>query len=291
MPYLAEISYSEEEFIAAIRDYYQFLTTLYLDGARFIIEPPEGGWPNITAETFGRPMGKSDAVVSLLRQLPYIRRPPGEGGPKIMAAPWCWMADWHGLCGYLQEGRANAADWKATTQNLNDVGIEWDLQDEAVPAHVIGLTCGGRDNSTILLDTDVGAIYWVGCRRIAGFGDCTDEDMINDDVMDYSEDPDNEWRGSAAWPVANFFKMLKQQYLDLLFIPLSSATVGDVLDLPAHDRPEDIAPGFEGVVKMLQRIYRQHGWPDVDRYRKEECLAAVSQALEEHCPLLVDVVF
>lgn len=42
---------------------------------------------------------------------------------------------------------------------------------------------------------------------------------------------------------------------------------------------------------MLQRIYRQHGWPDVDRYRNEECLAAVSQALEEHCLLLVDVVF
>lgn len=66
-----------------------------------------------------------------------------------MAAPWCWMADWHGLCGQLQEGRANAADWKGVTQNLNDVGIEWDLQDEAAPAHVTGLTCGGRDNSTI----------------------------------------------------------------------------------------------------------------------------------------------
>jgi hypothetical protein len=93
MPYLAEISYSKEEFIAAIRDYYRFLTTLYLDGARVIIEPPEGGWPNITAEIFGGPMGKSAVVVSLLRQLPYIRRPPGEAGLKIMAAPCCWMAD------------------------------------------------------------------------------------------------------------------------------------------------------------------------------------------------------
>lgn len=290
MPYLAEISYSEEEFIIALRDYYRFLTTLCLDGARVIIEPPEGGWPNITAETFGGPMGKSDGVVSLLRQLPYIRRPPGEAGPAIMAAPWCWMADWHGLCGQLQEGRANAVDWKGMTQHLNDVGIEWDLQDEAVPAHVIGLTCGGRDNSTILLDTEVGAVYWVGCRRIAGFGDCMDKDMINDDVMDYSEDPDNEWRGSPAWPVANFFKMPKKQYLDLLFIPLSSAAVGDVLDLPAHNPPEDIAQGSEGVVKMLQCIYRQHGWPDVDRYRKEECLAAVTQALEEHYPRLVHLV-
>lgn len=117
-----------------------------------------------------------------------------------------------------------------------------------------------------------------------------DKDMINDDVMEYSEDPDNEWRGSPAWPVTNFFEMLKQQYLDLLFIPLSSATVGDVLDLPAHNPPEDIAQSSERVVKMFQCIYRQHGWPDVDRYRKEECLAAVTQALEEHYPRLVYLV-
>ncbi|KAK0745612.1 hypothetical protein B0T18DRAFT_325068 [Schizothecium vesticola] len=223
-------------------------------------------------------MGKSDGVVSLLRQLPYIRRPPGEAGPKIMAAPWCWMADWHGLCGPDVE--------------LNDVGIEWDLQDEAVPANVIGLTCGGRDNSTILLDTEAGAVYWVDCPgRIASHRDCTDGDMINDDVMDYLEDPDNEWRGSPAWPVTSFFEMLKRQYMGLQFIPLSSATVRDARDLVCEHPPEDIALGSEGAVKMLQRIYREHGWPDSDRYRKEECLTAVSRALEEHYPRLVDVVF
>lgn len=84
--------------------------------------------------------------------------------------------------------------------------------------------------------------------------------------------------------------MLKQQYLDLLFIPLSSAAVGDVLDLAGEDPVENIAQGSEGAVKMLQRIYRQHGWPDTDRYRKEECLAAVTQALEKNYPRLVDLV-
>lgn len=291
MPYLAEISYSEEECITAIRDFYRFLTTLYLE-ARFIIEPPEGGWPNITVETFG-PMGKSDGVVSLLRQLPYIRRPAGEPGPEIMGAPWCWMADWPDLCRQLQEGSNDAEGLKAVTQNLNDVGIGWDLQDEAVPAHVIGLTCGGRDISTMLLDTKVGAVYWIGCpTRIASQWDCTDPDMINDDAMDYSEDPDNEWRSFPAWPVASFFEMLKRQYVELQFIPRSTRTVGDVGDLQTYDPPkDDDSPGSEGVVKMLQTIYRQHGWPDSDRYRKEECLAAVLRALDGPYPLLVDVVF
>lgn len=157
------------------------------------------------------------------------------------------MADWHGLCGQLHKGRSTVADLKALAQNLHDVGIEWDLQDESVPAHAIGLTCGGRDNSTILLNTEVGAVYWVGCRRrIASRGDCTDEDMINDDVMDYSDDPDNEWRSSPAWPVTSFFEILKRQYMELQFIPLSSATVRDAQDPVGGDPPEDIALSSEG---------------------------------------------
>jgi len=43
MPYLAEISYSEEEFSTVIRDDYRFLTTLYLNRECVIIEPPKGG--------------------------------------------------------------------------------------------------------------------------------------------------------------------------------------------------------------------------------------------------------
>ncbi|KAK1829553.1 hypothetical protein QBC39DRAFT_356408 [Podospora conica] len=277
MPFVAEISYSEQEFITAIRDYYRFITALYLD-QELVVEPPEGGWPNVTVETFA-PMEKSDAVVSLLQQIPYIRV-PYPSSDRFMAAPWCWMADWDSFCRQLREGRDDAEGLKAVTQNLNDIGIEWDLQDEAVPAHVIGLTAGGRNNSTMLLDTKVGAVYWVGCPgRIAYIGHCSDDpDMINDDIFDYSEDPDNDWRGAPPWPVATFFEMLKHQFTTLQFIPLSSAKVVDVSGLETFDNSE-------GLVEMVQSIYREHGWPDLDRYRKAECIAAVTRAMEERYPL------
>jgi hypothetical protein len=35
---------------------------------------------------------------------------------------------------------------------------------------------------------------------------------------------------------------------------------------------------------MLQGIYREHGWPNLDVYDKKECLKAVQKALEEHYP-------
>ena len=35
---------------------------------------------------------------------------------------------------------------------------------------------------------------------------------------------------------------------------------------------------------MLQGIYREHGWPDLEKYRKEDCIKAVEEALAEQYP-------
>jgi hypothetical protein len=35
---------------------------------------------------------------------------------------------------------------------------------------------------------------------------------------------------------------------------------------------------------MLQGIYWEHGWPNLENYRKEECIQAVKQALAEQYP-------
>ena len=44
----------------------------------------------------------------------------------------------------------------------------------------------------------------------------------------------------------------------------------------------------EGIIDLLKGVYREHGWPDLDRYRKSECLKAVRRALEEKYPDKVD---
>lgn len=36
---------------------------------------------------------------------------------------------------------------------------------------------------------------------------------------------------------------------------------------------EDFSPagiGRKGVIRMVQDVYRGHGWPDLERYRKQE---------------------
>lgn len=36
----------------------------------------------------------------------------------------------------------------------------------------------------------------------------------------------------------------------------------------------------DALVEMLRGIYREHGWPDIEQYRKAECMEAVRRAIE-----------
>ena len=85
---LSDITYPRNECVAAVRDFYHLLTQLYLNESD-IIEPPEGGWPSITAETM-KGLDKSDEVVALLHNLPYIR----QHGESKEGVPGMEFADW-----------------------------------------------------------------------------------------------------------------------------------------------------------------------------------------------------
>jgi hypothetical protein len=39
-------------------------------------------------------------------------------------------------------------------------------------------------------------------------------------------------------------------------------------------------------VRAVQAIYREHGWPDPEHYRKQDCLRAVEAALQENFPAM-----
>ena len=153
MPDLDEISYSREETIFAFRDYYRFLVDLYMEDSD-IIEPPKGGWPTVSPE-FGQLFGKSDEVIALLRSLPYIRQnsPNGQWSPPHGSAN-CYWADWQSLAdlGGVEAG----VDMSGLGETLK-VMTEGALDD--VPAHVVGLTYGDRENKTFLLDTEFGVVH------------------------------------------------------------------------------------------------------------------------------------
>lgn len=264
--------FDESECITAISDYYDFLTSLYLDES-CILKPPPRGWPNITPATM-HGLGKSDNVINLLRHLPYIR----NDGERIHAAPWVEFANWADTpCASDEDGE----DARVCSEPPEYV------ESDSIPPHIIGLTaCESPElGGYFLLDTELGVIHWVGC-----YGELKDTHSLDDDptlirpiafdedTATWDEDGEEaEWReDSPAWPVTEFFEVLKGQFRNLSFVPLDSKTVRDVYTKSG--------PDTDGYIETVQDVFRQHGWPDVDRYKKSDCLKAVENILQERYP-------
>jgi hypothetical protein len=282
MPRLKDMTYSREGTIAAVRSYYEFLTRMYLDESQ-VIHPPPTGWPSIVNAnpSLVRDFGKSDEVIHLLAHLPYVRS-PGNWHQDADVAPDCLFADWQDLFAPLEQPGRATQEPDAETLRIITEGIELA---RLAPPHLFALTAGHRDNYVMALDTRFGVVHWeeytcpdriergafrmqVNCEP-----DSDDDDMPEDDM------PEDEavWRYSAStWTVEDFFEVLKEQFKQLYWLPISSRTVisDDFTEL--HNE--------HNLHKMLQDIYRQHGWPDLDVYNKAECLEAVRKAMAETYP-------
>lgn len=272
MPSLDEVSYSRDETVAAIRDYYQFLVKMFLDEAS-VIEPPEGGWPEITADAL-RGMGKTDTVIELLRRLPYIAF-PSDGDSPIQGGPHAAFADWRHNAALAASSGDAGEDFRSVSEGARRTAH--------VPAGVVGLTCGGRENRMLLLDTDIGVVYWPDCPDRWGAGFEPSQERFEDDPYDWVDsEREAMWREEGgAWAVADFFEVWKDQFRTLQFVPIPGAKIREAYTTyhPDHD----------GVLDLLRGVYREHGWPDLDSYRKEDCMRAVRLALREKYPDMVGV--
>jgi hypothetical protein len=260
MPNLEDITYSRDETVTAIRDYYHFLTTLYLDSSTIISPPPEG-WPEITTRSFT--LDKSKSVISLLQHLPYIQTTSNDT-LDAEGAPDCRFADWNTI---FQHGSD-----RATIR----IGTEDSCISEHIPKHVVGLTCGGMYNPRFLLDTKLGTVQWYKCPSV--ISDEPRYEPIQDDPYDYcSEDEEAEWRDDGEmWGISDFFEELKERFRRLEFVPLSERRVAHVWTVAE--------PEYGNMIEGVREIYRRYGWPDAERYRKTECLRAVEKFVEEEYP-------
>ncbi|KAI1800389.1 hypothetical protein F4811DRAFT_33716 [Daldinia bambusicola] len=267
MPSLDEISYSRDLTVATALEYYDFLTKMYLKESD-VIEPPEGGWPNLSTNL--RSLGKTDEVVSLLCHLPYIRRHPDDRD-EAQGAAECYFADWQQLGHQLASGQVTGETLRVVTEGASIY--------EDVPPYVVSLTAGGRNNPVFLLDTKFGVAHWYEAPGEVRYE--PSREPIEDDPYDYAPEKEAEWRADGQyWAIPDFFEMLKDQFRDLKFIPISSQRVIDMYTMRGSDA--------DGMIPMLQNIYREHGWPDLERYHKRECLEAVHAALEERYPDYAD---
>ncbi|KAJ2991692.1 hypothetical protein NUW58_g2207 [Xylaria curta] len=268
MPELEDIHYSRNKTIAAIHDYYTFLAKMYLPDESIMV-PPEAGWPSIAGadESIIDQLGKTPEVIALLARLPYLR----EDIYKSEAAPECFFADWRQDFQDLAEGKTNADSIKAITEGP-------DLYEEA-PSPVFGLTACAY-GPLFVLDTELGIVHWSDCS-----GEIKDDLSIESvDVVDELFDgryQENDWRHhEASWAITDFFEVLKEQFRQLNYIPISPYTVTSA--------SVQRGPGKAGLIPMLREIYQEHGWPDLQQYRKKDCLEAVQRALEERYPDEVD---
>ncbi|KAI2607197.1 uncharacterized protein GGS25DRAFT_322664 [Hypoxylon fragiforme] len=276
MPKLDAIVYSRDATIKAVRDYYAFLTTMYLNEDA-IATPPEEGWPSISGADRSRlaELGKSDEVLSLLAHLPYLR---SDGDQNYLAHGTfdSYFADWREMIGGLVEG-------KSTGDGLKMITEKYYLYDIS-PPHIISLTTGSYDVPLFVLDTKFGVISWPNCPD--GIRDNPSREPIEDDTYEYAPRNGTErddWRHDRqTWAIADFFEVLKDQFRTLQFVPISPYTVSGVYYLWTQQ--------LEDMLSMVREIYQEHGWPDPDRYRKRECLDAIQKALEEKYPDEADFV-
>ncbi|KAK8091267.1 hypothetical protein PG994_000772 [Apiospora phragmitis] len=262
MPGLSNIRYSREKTISDVRDYYTFLTKMYLDESE-VIEPPVEGWPYIDNL---RSMGKTDEVMALLRHLPYIRRNE-DVGPE--AAPGCSFADWQQLAQVTSPDDDDG-------RSLRECSEPPELVDD-IPS----LSYGRRSEPAFLLDTWRGVVHWYECEDAIIYNNTNNLDWVApvpemDDASDWAPEREAEWRAQhPAWAVADFFKILRGQFLALNVVPIGPLEVYDIYTV----RNDDSA-----VVSAIQQIYRQHGWPDLLTFRKQDCLRAVKTTLHEEFP-------
>ena len=128
-----ESSYSREEIIAAMQDFYGLLNKLPYIEPNALIFPPAEGWSGVNTEEL-RGRGKTEEVIELLRHLPYLRDPAPRKrwmiGPDTIVIAYC-------------DGEL----YNEVTESI-----------QPVPGHCIWLTDGEpRDGTSLLLDTQTGA--------------------------------------------------------------------------------------------------------------------------------------
>lgn len=123
-------------------------------------------------------------------------------------------------------------------------------------------------------------IYWPECPgEVRNTGT-----LLEDEPFDWVEDgliPEDqmEWReNSAFWAIDDFFAMLKLHFETLNFVPVGRRRVEGMY--PWIGRPKE----DQEMLATIQKIYRDHGWPDMTRFRKEDCLADVEAMISARFP-------
>lgn len=108
--------------------------------------------------------------------------------------------------------------------------------------------------------------------------------VITADPWEYAIKEEEEWRGGGggpcAWETTDFFRMLEHQFREFNYIPFPQQRSWEVLEeIDGKQELSEWGPGL--LYPRIREIFREHGWPDLEQYRKEDCVKAVGSLVEE----------
>ena len=98
------------------------------------------------------------------------------------------------------------------------------------------------------------------------------------DVGFIPEDQQECRDNSSICIIKDFSEMLKDKLRMLEFVPFGRHTV-EAMWLFIHRLEED-----QKLLEAIQEMYRHHGWPDMTRFRKEDCLADIDSIVKTQFP-------
>ncbi|KAK2761208.1 hypothetical protein FQN54_001729 [Arachnomyces sp. PD_36] len=147
--------YSRDEIVAAITDYYTYLSNLNIPLSALHFPPPaspsnpEGGWPSITPTTT-QPLNKSKEVIDLLKHLPYIEEHGVESQilPETAPVPYAFLSkeEWGAIA---RKGPAGVVE-----PFLDREG------EERLDADCVCIAYGRRHAWSVILDVKHGTVVW-----------------------------------------------------------------------------------------------------------------------------------
>lgn len=261
MPELHEVSYSREATVAAFRDFYQFLTKMYLP-QNMVEEPPAGGWPAITDKNV-HILGKNDEVAELMRHLSYI-------ADDCLLAPHAEIAHWPALLSRHPNVKKPFDETAVDAVRIITEGLEW----ENVPASAFGLSIG---DDKFILDTRFGIVHCLDTP--IEVKDAAPRQAITDDFANRTPANEHGWRCcGAAWAIDDFFEVLKERYRGLLYLPVHETRIEEWFD--EYEEDDDYRP----VLRCIRQVYKEHSWPDLSVYTKKECVESMDRMIEERFP-------
>lgn len=174
---IPEIRYSRDETVAAVCDLIDFASKMYLDKQAYEF-PPSTGRPSVTPDSM-RFLGKTDVVIDLLRHLPYPFDKDPDRRPQLM--PVLSFAPFQ-LEAYGQSPEILC---------MMTEGIIW----EDVPSHVVGLAMRPRNDHGVLLDTNLGVVFWQdAAAELKWLSPFPTVEFDNDSDDDMSP-REKQWRG------------------------------------------------------------------------------------------------